>query len=282
MVRASLQENGRRSCRRNGLNLTPSSFHRIVKDIKVHPYVLIRRQKLENADPPRRLAFCNWFLQTSNNDPNFLRNLIVSDEAIFSLNSEVNTRNVIRYSEYGHGHPEDHYVEFQQGNDQVMVWMGLTGAGHVLGPNFIRGNLNTREYIRIIRYHVVQGDFRRLDINRENMWWQQDGAPAHTSNQALHYLRGRFPGKVISKRGDWPWPPRSPDLSVCDFFLWGYLKHQIWSQHNQAPQNIRDLRTSIINAANNLQEDMIQRAFDGMRRRVIKCINVNGNAFHNE
>ena len=53
------------------------------------------------------------------------------------------------------------------------------------------------------------------------MWWQQDGASAHTSNVALQYLRGQFPGRVMSKRGDWPWPPRSPDLAVCDFFSVG-------------------------------------------------------------
>ena len=112
------------------------------------------------------------------------------------------------------------------------------------------------------------------------MWWQQDGAPAHTSNQTLNDLRGQFPGKLISKRGDWPWPPRSPDLSVCDFFLWGYLKHQIWVNHNRAPQSLRDLREAIRNASQNLQPDMIRRAFDRMLRRVVKCINANGNAFH--
>ena len=42
------------------------------------------------------------------------------------------------------------------------------------------------------------------------------------------YLRGQFPGKVVvSKRGDRGWPPGFPDLTVCDFFLWGYLKQKI-------------------------------------------------------
>jgi hypothetical protein len=83
---------------------------------------------------------------------------------------------------YGNGHPVDHYVEFAQGADQVMVWVGLTRAGVVLGPHFAERNLNTREYLRIIRYHVIQRDFYVHNIDRNNMWWQQDGAPAHTSN----------------------------------------------------------------------------------------------------
>jgi len=132
-------------------------------------------QKLEPVDPPRRIAFCNWFLQMVNKQNNFLDNLIVSDEAIVSLNSEVNSKNFVKYAAHGQGHPDDYYIEFKQGADQVMVWMGLTGDGNVLGPHFVEGRMNTREYLRIMRYHVVQGDFRRRR-RRGNMWWQQDGA----------------------------------------------------------------------------------------------------------
>jgi hypothetical protein len=31
-------------------------------------------------------------------------------------------------------------------------------------------------------------------------------------------------GKMASRFGDVPWPTRSPTLSACGFFLWGYLK----------------------------------------------------------
>ena len=102
-----------------------------------------------------------------------------------------------------------------------MVWIGSTRADAVLGPHFIQGNLNTREYLPIIRYHVIQRGFPRKNINRQVMWWQQDGSPAYTSNVTLQYLTGQFPGRVMSKCGDWPWPPCSPDLAVSDFFCGG-------------------------------------------------------------
>lgn len=252
-VQESLTENGKNSSRRNGLNMTKSTFNRITKELHFHPYVLIKRQKLREDDPDSRLAFCNRFLQTVANDPNFLDTLIVLDEAIFSLNSEVNTKNVIQYSVRGEGHPEDHYVDFEKGAGQLMVWMGVTRTGAIFGPHFVEGNLDQQEYIRIIRYHVIQRDFREQNINRDIMWWQQDGAPAHTSNRAIQYLRGQFPGRLMSKRGDWPWPPRSPDLTVCDFFLWGYLKHAIWNvPRNLQPQNLQDLCAAIIAASENL------------------------------
>ena len=139
-----------------------------------------------------------------------------------------------------------------------MVWVGLTRAGVVLGPHFAERNLDTREYLRIIRYHVIQRDFHVHNIDRNNMWWQQDGAPAHTSNATMQYLRGQFPLRLMSKRGDWPWPPRSPDLAICDFFLWGYLKQQIWNvPHDQQPQNLEELRNSIVTACRNLEQRMI-------------------------
>jgi hypothetical protein len=62
----------------------------------------------------------------------------------------------------------------------------------------------------------------------ENVWFQQDGPTAHTSNHSLGILREIFPGHVVSLRGDIGWPQSSPDLTSCDFFLWGYLKAQVY------------------------------------------------------
>ena len=220
VVRQSLLEDGLRPARRNGLGLSRSSFNRIVKlDIKCHPYVLIRRHQLREGNPQQRLAFCNRFFNTTRQNPDFLDQLTVSDEAIFSLNSEINSRNVIRYAAKGAGHPPDHYVEFSQGADKVMVWVGLIRTGVVLGPHFIERNLDSREYLRIIRYNVIQRDFLIHNIDRHVMWWRQDGAPRHTSNATMQYPQGQFPSRLMGKRGDWPWPPQSPDLAICDFSL---------------------------------------------------------------
>jgi hypothetical protein len=44
----------------------------------------------------------------------------------------------------------------------------------------------------------------------------------------MAYLESVFPGRLISKI---LWPPRSPDLSPPDFFLWGHLKDTVYSNH---------------------------------------------------
>ena len=195
LVQQFLTQDGNRSSRRNGLGLSPTSFLRIVeRNINFHPYVLIKRHRLRAGDPAQRLAFCTRLVNTVTQNPGFLDQLAVSDEAIFSLNSEINNPNAIHYAPYGQGHPANHFFEFEQGADSVMVWIGLTRAGAVLGPHFIHGNLNTRAYLRIIRYYVIQRDFSRNNINRQVMWWQQDGASAHKTDVALQYLRDQFPG----------------------------------------------------------------------------------------
>ena len=279
-VRQALIENGSRSSRRNGLHLSATSFRRIVRDLKFHPYVAVRRQRLLPRDSAQRMEFCQRLLNTVEQEPRFLDNLVVSDEAIFSLNSEVNSKNVVEYAESRQGHPPNHYIDCQQGPGQVMVWAGFTRNGNIFGYYFVNGRLDTREYLRIIRYNVIQREFREQNVDQGATWWQQDGAPAHISNASMRYLGGQFPGKVMSKRGDWPWPPRSPDLTVCDFFLWGYLKHQIWKENQ--PQNLGQLRLAITRELHAIPLQMIQNAFDAMIKRCRSCIDNGGNNIPNE
>ena len=167
LVQQSLTQNGNRSSMRNGLGLSPASFlHIVEQDINFHPYVLIKWHMLRVGDSAQWLAFCTRLVNTVTQNLGFLDQLVVSDKAIFSLNSEVNTHNAIHYAPYGQGHPANHFVEFEQGADSVMVWIGSTRAGVVLEPHFIQGNLNTREYIRIICYHMIQRDFPKNNTNR--------------------------------------------------------------------------------------------------------------------
>jgi len=51
-----------------------------------------------------------------------------------------------------------------------------------------------------------------------------------------------FPNKVISRRGNISWPPRSPDLTPMDFYLWGYLKSQVYDTN---PRSVDALKKKI-------------------------------------
>ena len=118
------------------------------------------------------------------------------------MNNEVNTKNVICYARYGRGHPPQHYIELEQGADKILVWVGLMRNGTVFAPYVIKGNHTAREYLKIVRYNVIQRDFRANNIKQNFIWWEQDGAPSHTNNETINYLGRRFSGKVMNRRGD--------------------------------------------------------------------------------
>ena len=70
---------------------------------------------------------------------------------------------------------------------------------------------------------------------------------------------------------------------ICDFFLWGYQKIQILDvPHNQQAQTLRALRAAIFQAWNNLQQQMIRNACDGMLTGSRRCVNSGGHTSENQ
>ena len=63
-------------------------------------------------------------------------------------------------------------------------------------------------------------------------------------------------GTVISRFGDITWPARSPDLTVPDFFLRGFLKDRVFWRRIM---NIQELKQAIVDEI---------AAIDDLRRRV--------------
>ena len=63
----------------------------------------------------------------------------------------------------------------------------------------------------------------------DDVYFQQDGTTWHTSGETIGLLHEKFPGRVISRNGDYNWPPRSCDLTPLDFFIWGYVKDKVYA-----------------------------------------------------
>ena len=222
LVQQALEDHPRDiSCRRNGLGLPSATFNRIVKlDLKWHPYRIRRRHELKVNDYARRQQFCEWFLD-KNRDHRFLHNLVISDEAGFHMNGTVCSQNVREYAPKG-DKPEFTY-DVNSSKEKCMVWMGLTGGGVVLGPFFFVNNVTGASYLQLLNDEV----FPQLLANFANqfgdgqfsrLWWAQDGAPAHNSVVVSEWMHEFFGEKVIALRHPREWPPRSPDLTPCDFF----------------------------------------------------------------
>ena len=110
----------------------------------------------------------------------------------------------------------------------------------------------------------------------QSSFFMQDGAPAHTSRLALDWLEMTFPERLISNKSDFMWPPRSPDLNPCDFFLWGYMKEEV---HRSQPGSIAEVKQLIREFLASINADILQRVNTQFLSRVRKCIVARGGVF---
>ena len=104
-----------------------------------------------------------------------------------------------------------------------------------------------------------------------NLWWVQDGAPAHRLVAVRERLRELFGQRVIALYHNVEWSPRSPDLTPCDFFLWGYLKSKVYTS---PPVDLADLQYRISNEVDALRNSpaTIRRVVQAMLQRCQLCI----------
>ena len=117
------------------------------------------------------------------------------------------------------------------------MWCGFW-AGGVIGSYFF-DETDGERYRQMLK-EFVWPEIDRLDLG--HMWFQQDGATCHTSLETRELIRLKFGERVISKKEEVEWPPRSCDLTPLDFFLWGFLKSKVYANR---PATIEQLKINI-------------------------------------
>jgi len=115
--------------------------------------------------------------------------------------------------------------------------------------------------------------YPNLPPNSGTLWFQQVGATAHTAVISIAAFRSLSPQTVISRFGDVPWPPRSPDLTASDFFLWGYLKSKVYSTR---PTDLHALKENIREEIAKLLKETLQAVKRSFLTRVHLCIEEGG------
>jgi hypothetical protein len=79
-------------------------------------------------------------------------------------------------------------------------------------------------------YKQMLVDYAWSYLKRKRLYFQHDGAGPHYAIVVRDWLDEKFPGRWIDRRGPFDWPARSPDLTPCDFFLWGHLKDVLFRE----------------------------------------------------
>ena len=93
------------------------------------------------------------------------------------------------------------------------------------------------------RYRDMLNEFLFTKIEEEDIdkiWFQQDGATCHTTEATLYVLRPVFEDRIISRRADVVWPPRSCDLSPLDYYLWCAVKDKCSADKPETIDSLKD------------------------------------------
>lgn len=234
-----------------------------------HPYHFLRVQELIPTDYEPRLRFCRWLVE----EPG--RKILWTDESTFSRVGLFNIHNAHWWS---YENPRAVVPDHFQHRFSVNVWAGLIGQT-VIGPVFLE-RLNGETYLQLLE--SVQEMLEDVPVAEiRDHFFQQDGAPAHYHREARAYLDATYPNHWIGRGGPIAWPPRSPDVTPLDFFLWGRVKDLVYGHSGNNIRNVDELKTRIISAFDVIKSDRdtLIAVQSNVIRRAHLCIGQSGGHF---
>lgn len=243
---------------------------RILHSQKFKAYKLQRHQELLNADLEKRIEFCQILVDRMNTNRNFSLNLCFTDECSFTLHNEPNTQNTRLWATEN---PHQFVATRTQYPQKVNVWTGIC-RGSIIGPFFIEGNLTGATYLELLQNNIVPA-LEQLNLNIPDIIFQHDGCPSHSTRLVREFLNETFT-EWIGRGGTVGWPPRSPDLAPCDFFLWGHVKNNIYKTK---PQDINELKQRIRDECGRINIRMLANVRQEFYDRLHYCLAENGNIF---
>lgn len=253
------------------LNLSYSTIQKMLKRLKYKPYKTNTVQLLSNTAKVKRLYFANTF------DVSTLTNIWFTDESYFYLNPKASKNSFV----WSKNKPLDNFVQRPSHSSKLLVWMAISSYGIFWRP--IKGTMDTVSYIQLLKNEFIPYLKKRNLIDK--CIFMQDGAPCHTSKEALLLLNKHFKDRVISTR--YPekfgvgtvWPPYSPDLTPLDFCLWALLKSRL-AKHK--PKSLDELQNSLKIEVSLLTQDFITKIILNMIPRIAALKKNNGGHFEIE
>ena len=251
------------------LDMPYSTVWKILRKLlKFYPYKISRTQQLLQGDAETRLHFSLTFLARMEVEESWPWNILWSDEAHFHLNGTVNTHNCrIWASENSHA-----FQEIPLHSPKVTVWCGFTSS-FIIGPYFFEENTPTGPKtcsVNAEKYRTMLLNFAIPQLQQrgclESTIFMQDGAPPHIGLRVQEVLRQHFTNdQIISRAFPVKWPARSPDLTPCDFWLWGHLKRLVYQGN---VDNVATLKDRITLHVKQINEHLLHSAVENVVQRM--------------
>ncbi|PNF28323.1 hypothetical protein B7P43_G03472, partial [Cryptotermes secundus] len=205
------------------------------------PHRLQLLQQLKPEDYGRHLEFCVT-MQQALEDEDFASKLIFSDEATFRLSGKVNRHNV---KLWGTENPRA-IVTLERDSPKLNVFCALSQT-NLYGPFFF-------SYLDMLQLWLFRGFC--LPTRRGTPHWNID-VRRYLNNELRHRWIGRVGEADVAL---FAWPPRSPDLTPCDFYLWGYIKDRLYI--TPLARTLVELRERIDAAVMTIDRMMLQNVWN--------------------
>lgn len=193
------------------LNVSRGFIQKALKDYGFHPYKLQVLHQLSPEDFAQRVSFASDELERIESDPSRLYRIAFSDESHFSVDGVVNRHNCRYWSAARPTWTQQQPLH----SARTTVWAAIW-AGGCIGPFFFDDSVTGDSYLAMLETffwpQVIQ-----LGLSTD-LVFMQDGAPPHWKKEVRQWLDQHFPHRWMGRASpNMPWPPRSPDLTPCDF-----------------------------------------------------------------
>ena len=260
------------------LGLCRSTLRKIMDDmLNLFPYKIQTQQPLTEQSEKKRLDFANEMLERIRTKKMDYKKIWFTDEAHFQLDGYVNKQN---YRHWGTQNPHLGIARPLHPK-RVTVWCAIS-YGRIIGPIFLTDSITGPVY----KEQILEKSFRtirRLGMIK-SYWFQQDGARPHSTDENLGRIAEVFQDRIIGlgapqkTGGGIDWPPYSPDINVCDFFLWGAVKDKVYANPIQDLEMLKDRITEEIQA---IPEEQIHAAIENFYTRIQHLVAIDGRHFEN-
>ncbi len=220
-----------------------STINKILRD---HLHLEKRHAKwiphlLSKDDMRRRVEYSKELYQfLSNLSDEKLCNVVTCDESWFYLN----------YFTSDAWLPEGEELEIPKrmiGDQKIMIFSAFSSAGPLLLEVLPRNSKFTSAYMcEVILPKLNNACRTQLKVrSNQKIFIHMDNAKPHTAGKTIKQI-------MALKFKQLPHPPYSPDISPCDFFLYGYIKEQLKGIHHDTPE---ELYQSIVHIVENVPKD---------------------------
>jgi len=275
-VRRFMAENSSSSLRKACQNISPTktTMWRILRhDLHLRFYHHTTVQPLTEAHKVQRRNFCQWILEQP---ANIVERIVWTDEKFFCLHQKPHRKND---GEWASSNPHN-IIETNDRNDvKVLFFVALVKGKNPIVYPFLDSNgnvmsVNRDSYLSLLK-DIVWPKLRPY-ATRSSLWWMQDGAPPHCTNEALEFLNEKFQGRVISRRTEYPWPAHSPDLNPLDFHFWAAAQADVYTQK---PNSLESLVNCVTRFTERFSQEVIEKISHNVLRRATLCLREEGGHF---